>query len=124
MIVQNNLAIIKTQLFELRKWVRICSNEPIVIGRVFPTDRVNAVQVLLVQIAAAIETWLFGLQVLHRARCSPAHAIVHRILKAIVPLVYDIEGASRIMFQELIDCVDHPFEWAPLHSIQHLSDFV
>lgn len=99
LIVQNNLIRIKSLLLDLRKWVRIGSNEPIIVGKVFPLDRINVVQVLLVQVAAAIETWLFGLQVLHRVRHTPVHEIVHRILHVLVPLVYDIEGASRIMFQ-------------------------
>lgn len=105
-------------------WIEICSKEPIIVGKCFPTARVEAFHTLAKHTAASLEVSLFGLQILFRERLDPPHTIIQRMLGEISPILKDLEISSRAVFQDLIDAVELPKEWTVERSWRHFEDFV
>lgn len=123
-IVAENLRAINDLVNQSQQWVGICAKEPSLIGNPFPTEQVQRMQILLQHICAGLEIWLFGLQLLHRPRSTPLHPIMVKMLDALRPLLLDLEVASRVVFQDLIDAVNMPLEWTVEKSVRRFSDFV
>jgi hypothetical protein len=123
-IVGDLLRSINDLVNQSQQWVTICAKEPALIGNPFPTEQVQHMQLLLQHICAGLEIWHFGMQLLHRPRSTPLHPIMLKMLRTMRPLLADLEVASRVVFQDLIDAVNMPLDWTVEKSVKRFSDFV
>ncbi|KAK7194459.1 hypothetical protein NESM_000362600 [Novymonas esmeraldas] len=123
-IAAEHIRFINGVLGQSQEWVNICAKEPALIGNPFPTEQAQRVQLLLQHMCAGLEIWLFGLQLLHRPRTTPTHPLIGKLMDAVRPLLTDLEVASRVVFQDLIDAVNVPLEWNVEQSVRRFSDFV